>query len=244
MSRAVVMAGWNDVPHISDAEKADLLKSIPAYQRDARTKGIPQLGKGAIYPIEESEIIVEPFEIPHHFPRAYALDVGWNKTAAIWGAYDRESDCWYLYSEHYRGHAEPSVHAKAIRARGKWIPGCIDPAARGRTQDDGTVLIDQYRENGLELYLAENALESGLLEVFERMSTGRLKIFSTLRNFFAEFRIYRRDENGKIVKSPDHLLDTARYLIMTGRDIMTNEPVNDDYQQDNQRRGRSKVGGY
>src|SRR5215467_13831811 len=87
MSKFVVMAGWDDVPHLDEQTKQDLYASIPPYQRDARSKGIPQLGSGAIYPVPESEIVCKPFEIPRYWPRAYALDVGWNRTAAIWGAW-------------------------------------------------------------------------------------------------------------------------------------------------------------
>ena len=78
------------------------------------------------------------FAIPDHFPRVYALDVGWNKTAAIWGARDNEAGVIYLYSEHYAGQQEPILHAQAIKARGSWIHGVVDPAARGRSQVDGS----------------------------------------------------------------------------------------------------------
>ena len=64
MSKYVVMAGWDDVPHLAEQTKKDLYASIPPYQRDARSKGIPQLGSGAIYPVPESEIVCKPFEIP------------------------------------------------------------------------------------------------------------------------------------------------------------------------------------
>lgn len=245
MSRGVVMAGWDDVPHISKAEKKDLLRTIPPYQRDARTKGIPQLGRGAIYPIEESEITVEAFKIPAHWPRAYALDVGWKRTAALWGAFDREVDTWYLYAEYYRGHAEPSIHAAAIRARGEWIPGCVDPAARGRGQKDGEQLIQNYRDLGLDLTEADHAIEAGIFEVYDRLSTGRLKVFSLLRNWLAEYRIYRRDELGRIVKAADHLMDDTRYLVRTGPSIMTTEPhdEHDTYsQQAAQARAKTRTG--
>ena len=130
MSKFVVGATWDDVPHLTPEQKAELWGSIPPYQRDARSKGIPQLGSGAIYPAPESEIVVDPFEIPLHWPRGYGLDVGWNRTAAVWGAHDRDTDVVYLWSEHYRGQAEPSIHAAAIRARGAWMQGTVDPALR------------------------------------------------------------------------------------------------------------------
>lgn len=143
--RFVVTATWDDAPHLSQAEKERLYASLPAYQRDARSKGIPALGAGAIYAVPEEDFVVPDFPIPDHWPRGYGMDVGWNRTAAIWGARDLETDTVYLYSEYYRGEAEPSVHVQAIKARGAWIKGVIDPAARGRSQVDGRQLIQMYR---------------------------------------------------------------------------------------------------
>src|SRR5947209_2110173 len=127
-NRFVVMAGWLDVPHLTPEMIAQEGASIPPHELEARSTGKPSLGVGAIYPIPESEFVVDPFEIRDWMPQCYALDVGWKRTAAIWGAHDPQSDTWYLYSEHYRGQAEPAIHATAIRARGHWIPGLIDPA--------------------------------------------------------------------------------------------------------------------
>ena len=137
----VVLATWDDAPHLSDAAKKELWNSIPPYQRDARSKGIPQLGSGAIYPVPESEFAVEPFKIPEFWPQGYGMDVGWNATAAVFGALDRERDVLYLCHGYKKGQAEPTIHATAIRAPGEWIPGFIDPASRGRSQRDGQQLL-------------------------------------------------------------------------------------------------------
>ena len=220
----VVNATWDDAPHLTEKQKNELLASIPPYQRDARSKGIPQLGSGAIYPLLEDEITVEPFEIPPSWPKVYALDVGWNRTAALWGAWDQQSDVVYLYSEHYRGQAEPVIHAEGIKARGTWIPGVIDPASAGANQVDGRRMIDLYMQQGLNLSYADNSVEAGIQAVWQRLSTCRLKVFRGLQNFFAEYRIYRRDENGKIVKENDHLMDNMRYLIMSGLIVATTAP--------------------
>lgn len=218
-SKFVIMATWDDAPHLSDDEKTELLLATPPHLRNARSKGIPQLGSGAIYPIEESQFVVDPFQIPEHWPKAYGMDVGWNRTAVLWGALDREADCWYLYNEYYKGMSEPAVHTSAIKARGKWIEGVIDPAARGRNQLDGRKLLDEYVKEGLTLTPADNAVETGLFACYKRMTEGRLKVFSTLRNYLDEVRIYRRDDNGKVVKSGDHLMDAKRYLIMSGSEV-------------------------
>lgn len=224
-SKYLVTAGWDDCPHISKEDAAEMLAATPAYLRDARSKGIPSLGSGAIYPIEESEITCEPFQIPRHWPMCFAMDVGWNRTAALWGAWDRESDVVYLWSEHYRGDAHPSIHADAIKSRAWWIKGVIDPASRGRNQKDGDSLLDMYMELGLDLTPAKNMVESGIFEVGQRLATGRLKIFRTLQNTLAEYRLYRRDEKGRIVKANDHLMDCMRYLIMSGLDVATTVPI-------------------
>lgn len=215
-SRCVIMAGWDDVPHLTETVKAELLASIPPFQRDARSKGIPQLGSGAIYPVPESEIIVADFELPDHFPRGYGLDVGWNRTSAGFHAWDRENDIVYRIGEHYRGQAEPSIHAEAIKARGAWIPGVCDPAARGRTQTDGLQLLQMYKDLGLDLETANNAVEAGIYEMWQRLSTGRYKVFRSCQNWLSEYRLYRRDEKGRVVKGNDHAMDESRYFIMSG----------------------------
>jgi hypothetical protein len=168
-TRYVVMAGWGDVPHLTAEMIAEEKARIPPHEFEARSLGKPSLGVGAIYPVPESEFVVEPFVVPDWMPQCYALDVGWKRTAALWGAVDHANDTVYLYGEHYRGQAEPAIHAQAIRARGVWVPGVIDPAARGRGQKDGSRLMDQYVELGLNLALADNALEAGLLAVWQRL---------------------------------------------------------------------------
>lgn len=227
MSKWSIQIDWDDVPHLSDNDKAELIASIPPHQRDARSKGIPALGSGVIYPVSEDAWIVEPFQIPTYWPRAYALDVGWNRTAVVWGAWDRETDTIYIYDEYYVGEAPPQVHAEAIKARGAWIPGVIDPASRGRSQLDGRALRDEYAMMGLDLHLANNEVEAGIFAVYRRLQSRRLRAFSTLQNLRSERRLYRRDDKGKIVKERDHLMDAERYLVMSGMGRATVKPLED-----------------
>lgn len=220
-----------------------MLSSIAPHMRDARTKGIPVLGAGAIYPVPESVILCEPFDLPEYWPRAYGLDVGWNRTAALWGAWDRDSDVVYLYSEHYMGQAAPSIHASSIKQRGQWMWGAIDPASVGSGQVDGRKLREEYAKEDLNLADADNAVEAGIHACYQRLVSGRLKVFNTLRNWLAEYRIYRRDENGKIVKENDHLMDGMRYLIMTGMRMARTAPDWDD-DREFSRQARNNTTGY
>ncbi len=210
-----IQAGWEDCPHLDEAAKKELLASIQPYQREARTKGTPSLGSGAIYPVAESDITVSPFEIPKHWPRAYGMDVGWNRTAVVWGARDPEDGTVYVYSEYYVGSEKPPMHAMGVKARGEWIPGVIDPAANGRSQRDGEQLMAQYRELGLKLHPADNTIDTGIYEVWTLFSSGQLKIFTSCVSLLSEFRKYRRDERGRIVKADDHACFVAGTMIRT-----------------------------
>jgi hypothetical protein len=232
-SKYLVTAGWNDgTPHLDEQAKAEILGSIEPHLKDARTQGDPVLGAGAVYPTPLAELLVKPFVIPAFWPRCYGLDVGWRRTAALWLAWDRNNDIVYAYTEHYRGQAEPAVHASAIKARGDWIKGVVDPAARGRSQADGKRLMTLYQAAGLKLTLAKNEVEAGIYAVHERLSTGRLKFFSTLTHLQDEYRNYHRSTGkdhegpeGKIVKKDDHLMDCLRYAIISGLSIASIEPV-------------------
>lgn len=226
MSRYYVQASWEDVPHLSAKEKAEILATIPEYQRDARTKGEPQLGAGAVFPVAESAFVVPPFSPPDYWPRGYGMDVGWKKTAAIWGANDRDSGKIYLCDEHYRGMAEPDIHASAIRGRGEWIPGVIDPAANGRSQIDGKRLLGVYQSLGLDIEKAANAVEAAINQIWLMLIGGQLKVFSSCANWLEEFRQFRRDEHGAIIDDHKfHLMACTRYFILSGRDRMKTKPL-------------------
>ena len=242
MSKWCIGITWSDVPHLTEDQKAKLWDSIPPHQRDARAKGIPALGSGVIYPVSEDLYLTDPFEIPRHWPRAFALDVGWNRTAAVWGAWNRDNDTVYLYDEYYVAEAPPQVHADALLGRGKWIPGVIDPAAAGKGQRDGIAMMTEYGSLGLDLAPADNSVEAGIFAVYRRLMSGRLKVFKTLTNWRSEARLYRRDDKGKIVKERDHLMDASRYLIMSGMGRACVEPV--FAYPDEAPRGRNTVTGY
>lgn len=217
---AVISATWDDAPHLTTEQKEELLATLPPHQREARSKGVPSLGSGAIYPVLEQEFVIDPIPIPAHWKHGYGFDVGWNNTAACWGAYDADSDVLYIYADYKEGQKEPAVHASAIKARGDWIKGAIDPASRGRGQGDGQQLIKLYKQQGLKLILADNTVEAGIFDFYERLTTGRLKVFSTCTKFLEEYRLYRRDEKGKIVKQNDHIMDAARYLVRTMNEVL------------------------
>ena len=228
MSKYIDLIGWDDVPHlqppnISQAELDALEADMLPHQRSARRTGRPALGAGAIYPVDERDLLIKPFPIPEHYERGYAFDVGWKKTAALIAARDPETRCVYLTGEYYRGEQQPIIHAHGIRSMLPFdeLIGCIDPAAAGSNQKDGSNLMQEYCDLGLNLVKANNSVDAGLHAVLVLMQAGLLKVFDTLKNFITELRLYRRDEKGKIVKENDHLMDCLRYLIYTANLFMT-----------------------
>ncbi|MEO8592274.1 MAG: hypothetical protein ABI759_03040 [Candidatus Solibacter sp.] len=176
-----------------------------------------------IYPISEHDLTVKEHPIPDHWPRAYALDTRWETAAAIWAARDPESDVVYLYGE-YWGEGDLAVHAALIRARGDWIPGLFDPVANGRELLDGQRLIRMCWKHGLRLQAIDNPIESGILEVNQRMNSGRLKVFPSLSKYLEERRLYRRDDRDQVVKDRDNLQDATRCLVV-GVARMRTKPV-------------------
>lgn len=89
-----------------------------------------------------------------------------------------------------------------------------------------------YRNEELDLTVAENAVTSGIASVAQYFETGLLKIFSNCTNLLGELRIYSRDEKGKIIKKNDHAVDALRYLISTGMSLAIAIPDPDARNED------------
>lgn len=231
MSRHVTTMTIYDVDHYSDAEKEQIVASYPAYQRDARAKGIPTLGSGRIFPLPEEEIVVPAFPIPKHWARLGGMDFGWtHPTAAVWMAHDRDTDTIYVYDVHKMSEAPVSTHADAIKARGQWIPMAWPHDGKNNTAV-GPQLAQQYREKGVNMLpisaqfplvsqesndntrTSRVSVEAGIQEMLSRMETGRFKVFSHLNDWLSEYRIYHR-EDGVVVKEFDDAISASRYGIM------------------------------
>jgi hypothetical protein len=57
------------------------------------------------------------------------------------------------------------------------------------------------------------SVEAGLMDMLQRMQSGRFKVFNHLNDWFEEFRLYHR-KDGKVVKEGDDLMAATRYAIM------------------------------
>lgn len=227
MSRYIVGATWDDAPHLTKEAKARLWGSIPVYQRDARTKGIPQLGAGAVYPFSESDIQIKDIPIPAHWPRLHSVDAQplWKSSVTI--AWDREADIVYVTHCWKREQVEAAIHVQALLAIKKWIPAVGDASALVRDADREQY-IDIYKKCGLKIVLAHKVLEPGIQMVYDRMASLRFKVFASCEEWFSEFRLYRRKKGGKINKTNDHLMDCSRMAVVDlNRAIVRPKPKED-----------------
>jgi len=110
----------DDVGHFSDEEKQRILASYPKHEVEARTKGIPILGSGRIFPVEESKIAIEHRDFPSHWPRIGGMDFGWDHPfAAVELVWDRDGDVVYVNRVHRLKESTPIEHAAAIRSWGR-----------------------------------------------------------------------------------------------------------------------------
>lgn len=226
----------DDAEHYTPEQRAAIIASYPAHEREARTKGIPTLGSGRIFPIAEELIKVDPFEIPRHWAQICGIDFGWDHpSAAVRLAWDRDADVIYVIAAHRQKEQTPLLFASTVKPWGEWLPWAWPHDGLQHDKGSGQALRDQYAAQGLAMLEDKathppaegepegsggNGVEAGVLDLLDRMQTGRFKVFSHLNDWFEEFRMYHR-EDGKIVKLDDDLMSATRYANMMKRFAIT-----------------------
>jgi phage terminase large subunit-like protein len=220
--RHIVQMQIEDALHFTADEIATIVKSYPKHELEARTKGIPVLGSGRIFPVEESKIVCEHRDFPRHWPRIGGCDFGWDHPfAAVELVWDRDTDTVYVARCHRLKEATPIEHAAAIRPWGKDLRWAWPRDGKRETLEGaGISLAEQYRAQGLNM-LHEHAqfedgsvsVEAGLMLMLDRMRTGKLRVFKEHNDWWEEFRLYHR-KDGKVVKEGDDLLCATRYALM------------------------------
>ena len=239
--QSLVNATWDDASekiksmkgqqgHLSEAVMEQILSAYSPHEREMRRYGRPSIGSGLIFPVDEEKIIIDPVEIKDHWPRIAAIDFGWDHpTAVVWCAVDRDEDVFYVYDCHRESKASPAVHAQTIRSRPHFIPIAYPHDGNRRDSMGNPGLADQYRNLGCNFLLehfsnppalgnnkGSNSIEEGLMAMLQSMEAGNFKVFSTLSNWFEEFRMYHR-KGGKVVPFRDDLMSATRYAFQSQR---------------------------
>jgi hypothetical protein len=124
-------------------------------------------------------------------------------------------------------HTTPILHAAALKSWGEIEWAWPRDGRRETLEGAGIPLMRQYATQGLSMLSSQAAyddgtpggnvsVEAGLMDMLDRMQTGRLKVYSNLNDWFEEFRLYHR-KDGKVFKEHDDLMAATRYGIMSLR---------------------------
>jgi hypothetical protein len=130
------------------------------------------------------------------------------------------------------------VLSSTIKSHGAWIPVMWPHDGMKNDPKSGKPFADWYRNDGVNMHRdcfsnppspgqkegqGGNGVEVGLIEILTMMETGRFKVFSHLKDWFDEWRMYHR-KDGQVVKMMDDLMSATRYAVMMRRHATT-EPV-------------------
>ena len=219
--RAKVTMTIDDAAHFTEAERKTIIDGYPAHEREARTKGIPTLGSGLIFPVLEESIIVQPFDIPKIWPQIGGVDFGYDHPfGAARLAWDRDNDTVYVTANYRERQTTPIIHAASLRPWGDWLPWAWPHDGLQHDKGSGDQLAKQYRDQHLQMLPQRatfedgtNGVEAGISDMLQRMQTGRWKVFSTCGEWLEERRLYHR-KDGKIVKERDDVISASRYALM------------------------------
>lgn len=220
---------WDDAPHLTDEVKQQLLGAIPEYQRDMRTKGIPVLGSGVIFPIADADITVDPFECPAHWFVVNGLDFGWDHPQGhvqLW--IDRDQGITYITRAWRKSERDSDQAWNAVKLWSKNVPTAWPADGLQHEKGGGQQVKLQYSKSGFAMMQSHAtwpeggvSVEAGVWKMLQDMRDGKFKVFSNLSEWFDEKRLYHRDDHGNIVKERDDLLSATRYAYMMSRNALT-----------------------
>lgn len=229
-NRSVTVMTIDDALHIPAEERAKIIAGYPAHEREARAKGIPMLGSGKIFQYVEEMITVQPFDLPRHWFYIWGLDFGINHPfAAVLLAWDKDADVIYVVRCIRMKDSLPLQHVAAMKpalnGAGNRIIAAWPQDGHQREEFDGKLepLAKIYKARGQKMTDhhatfpdGSNSTEAGIMEMQERFSTARMKVFSTCPEWFDEYRLYHR-KDGEIVKLNDDLMSATRVGVMARR---------------------------
>ena len=60
MTKHITRMEIDDAEHYTPEQRQAIINAYPEHEREARTKGIPSLGSGRVFPISEDAILCDP----------------------------------------------------------------------------------------------------------------------------------------------------------------------------------------
>jgi len=227
--RAIVNMTLDEAEHFTPEEKAQRLAGYRSHERDARARGEPLLGSGRVFDYDEETLKEDALTyIPQHWFTLWGIDFGiGHPFAAALILWDKDNDVVHVHHAiKMVGEGKLSLpvhHALAMKPIGVNVPVAWPQDGTVRDKGSGEVLSTLYKQQGLAM-LPDHAkfedgsisTEAGILEMEQRMATGRFKVARQLMDWFEEYRGYHR-KDGQIVKEQDDLMSATRIAVMAKR---------------------------
>lgn len=219
-----VVMDTSDAAHMTADRIAKMLERYPAHEHATRLKGWPMMGEGKVFLTPEANIIEPTIEnVPLEWSKLFSIDFGiGHPFGCTLQAWDRDSDVIHVLEAWKLADQTPVQHAVRIRALGINIPVAWPQDGTAR-EKSGEVVSKLYKDQGLRMCDEHATFESGgygteagVLEMDERMKTGRLRVAAHLNEWFEEYRGYHR-KKGLIVKERDDIMSATRIGVMAKR---------------------------
>lgn len=220
---------------------AAIVAAYPAHERDARSKGIPMMGSGRVFPVSE-DIVKEPWIEPakmRNWPAIGGCDFGYDHPFAhvscrLEPLSEKAGEfIFHVTTEYKQRQALNSTNAQAMNDRGaEWMPIAWPHDGHQTDKNSGLEVAETFRGMHCRM-LHEHAqfqqggynVETGVMEMLEAMNAGRFKVYEGLVDWFREFLLYHRKPPAagsknmapQIVKFNDDLMSATRYAWMMAR---------------------------
>ena len=228
-----------DSPHFTQKMLDNLearYAGLSPSEKRARMLGLPAIGAGMVYPIEDESLIdpAFPATIPNSWKQIGAIDFGRGEHpfAAVWIAIDPLSGIHYLYDCIKVTQKPEEEIAEILKRNGDWIPFAYPhdlmrnsgiSSFKGLKKTEGWLYKNIFEELGLTMtptnaMLPEGGIsvEPGIVYVRNLMHKGLLKVHPKLEDWWEEKRLYAYGDDSRPKKVNDDLMDATRYaLIMT-----------------------------
>lgn len=259
-------ATWKQCPHMTEEKQEKMLAKFPAYQKKMRSLGVPLMGSGLIYEIDEDDISIKPFDIPEYWFVINGIDFGWDHPQAhIQLVWDRDADIFYLVNAWKKSKKQPFEAWHVVKPWAENVPTAWPgDGLQHKQQSSGEALKlkELYEKEGFNMLPEHATFEDGgdgvwvgIMQIINLMKTGRLRVVSVLFDFFEEMRQYHTkmvpvgqigEGGAEIVKVRDDILDAVRYAFMMRRYAIRICDLHPDPAMSRPRRhtGRDKGTGY
>jgi len=219
--RILIQMTIDDAAHFTPEQRKRIVAFYKPHEREARTRGIPQLGSGKVFAVPEDAFVIEAFVIPRHWPRLMGIDLGYDHPfGAVNIAHDREADA--VYVTHALSVTQHTVaqHAAILKGWGSLTPVAWPHDAASHDRTSGEPIAELYRKQGLKMCFEHATfpeggfgIEASIADMIDRLESGRLKVFSHLSDLLEELRNYHR-KDGRPVKQHDDVISALRYALM------------------------------